>query len=275
MDYEVSQGGATFAVTQPRHPQSYRVICLNGSVVEFDTRIDGELFNIHSVQPLGERILLTCSRSHFSAKGDHERNGRIYTREGVLVDEILLGDGIQDVQTTADGKIWVSYFDEGIFGNFGWAEPLGGSGLVVWQQDGTRLREFEATDGLEPIYDCYAMNVLTDQDAWICYYSEFPLVNLLDGRPRKYWNAPATGSAVFAVGEGHCLFQGGYHQRDSYILAELGKGREPRVLRHFELYDEAGTGLTASRATARADVIYLLSGSKLYSVDIATSFAAV
>lgn len=38
-----------------------------------------------------------------------------------------------------DGRIVTSYFDEGIFGNFGWDQPLGASGLVVWDEQGRVL----------------------------------------------------------------------------------------------------------------------------------------
>ena len=78
------------------------------------------------------------------AKADYDKNGRIYTNKGKFVRDILLGDGIQTVQATSEGVIWTSYFDEGIFGNYGWDNPLGSSGLVAWdaQETGcTSLRQ--------------------------------------------------------------------------------------------------------------------------------------
>ena len=51
-------------------------------------------------------------------------------RAGELRRQFVLGDGIKHVQTTAAGDIWVGYFDEGVYGNYGWgndpdSEPIG------------------------------------------------------------------------------------------------------------------------------------------------------
>jgi hypothetical protein len=45
-----------------------------------------------------------------------DQNGRILRRG-------CLGDGIKHLQVAADGTIWAGYFDEGVFGNFGWGGP--------------------------------------------------------------------------------------------------------------------------------------------------------
>jgi hypothetical protein len=73
------------------------------------------------VQPLPEHeILVVATRANRNADGSHDLNGRVFGADGELRREFLLGDGIADVQTTADGQVWVSYFDEGIYGNLGW-----------------------------------------------------------------------------------------------------------------------------------------------------------
>jgi hypothetical protein len=55
---------------------------------------------------------------------------------GTLIKEILLGDGIKDMKVTDKEVIWTSYFDEGVFENYGWDEPIGSCGLPAWNQDG-------------------------------------------------------------------------------------------------------------------------------------------
>jgi hypothetical protein len=59
------------------------------------------------VQPLGEGWLL-----------GETRGGRtdVYDRAGRLQRTLDLGDASEDLQTTPNGKIWVSYFDEGVYG---------------------------------------------------------------------------------------------------------------------------------------------------------------
>ena len=53
---------------------------------------------------------------------------------GSVVAEGTLGDGINHLLTTPSGAIWVGYFDEGVFGSFGWGgpgpPPIGQPGIV-------------------------------------------------------------------------------------------------------------------------------------------------
>src|SRR5271156_674167 len=109
LDSQIHQpGGATFAKTIPDEPQRYRVVGLSGSDPVLDVVIDDERFNIHDVQPLPGELLLACHRSYFKGPRNFEKNGRVYTRSGTFVREILLGDGIQAVQATSEGVIWTS-----------------------------------------------------------------------------------------------------------------------------------------------------------------------
>jgi hypothetical protein len=110
IDYRVERpGGASFAKTVPEQPQRYRVVGLSGCDPVLDVVIEEERFNIHDVQPLPEGLLLVCSRSYFRGPDDFEKNGRVYTRSGKFIREILLGDGIQTAQATSQGLIWTSF----------------------------------------------------------------------------------------------------------------------------------------------------------------------
>lgn len=57
-----------------------------------------------------------------------ERNARRYNRDGQLIDAFTLGDGINHVQIDDNDTIWLGYFDECVFGNFGWEQPMGNDG---------------------------------------------------------------------------------------------------------------------------------------------------
>ncbi len=105
---------------------------------------------------------------------DVERNARRYNPNGQLVDAFTLGDGIQQVQIDESDTIWVSYFDEGIFGNFGWDDPLGSDGVVAYTIHGKRL--WGASNF--GIVDCYALNVVSSQEVYFYYYDDFYLVKL-------------------------------------------------------------------------------------------------
>jgi hypothetical protein len=269
LDYRIEEpGGPSFPKTIPCKPQRYRVVGLSGSEPVLDVVIEREQFNIHFVQPLIDELLLVCARSHYRGPRSSEKNGRVYTRDGRLAREILLGDGIQSVQTTAGGVIWTSFFDEGVFGNFGWQNPVGASGLVAWDAAGTRLYEFQPAAGLDSICDCYALNVESEDDVWCYYYTEFPLVHLRRREIASVWRMPVKGSGAFAVGHGHALFRGGYDDQDTYKLFSLGPGGKGKPVATIELRGRKGRKLVASRVAARADAIHLVSGDDLYRVDV-------
>jgi hypothetical protein len=222
---------------------------LSGSQIVLDVMIEGERFNIHDVQPLPGELLLACARSHYKGPDDFEKNGRIYTRGGRFAREILLGDGVQSVQATSSGVIWTSYFDEGVFGNYGWQSPVGASGLVAWDTDGNKLYEFEPRNGLDSICDCYALNVESEEDIWLYYYTEFPLVRLRRREIESVWKMPLGGSSAFAISAGHALFRGGYKDRDTYQLFSLGRSRKPELLSKIDLRDKSGRKLVAGRVS--------------------------
>jgi hypothetical protein len=272
LDYRIEgPGGASFAKTVPDQPQRYRIVGLSGPQSVLDVVIEGERFNIHDVQPLVGELLLVCRRSYYRGPEDFEKNGRVYTRDGKFVREILLGDGIQSVQATSQGVIWASYFDEGVFGNYGWERPVGASGLVAWDSAGNQLYEFVPRPGMGSICDCYALNVESEDDVWFYYYTDFPLVRLHCRQIEGVWQMPLGGSDAFAVSARHALFRGGYRDRDTYLLFSLDPDREPRLMAEIQLRGADGSKLVPARAVGRADAIHMVSDGFLYRIDAQTA----
>jgi hypothetical protein len=272
LDYRIERPGfASFAKTVPEQPQRYRLIALLGPMPVLDIVVEGERFNIHSIQPLVDELLLVCARSYYKGPNDFEKNGRVYTRDGKFAREILLGDGIQSVQATSNGVIWTSYFDEGVFGNYGWKNPVGASGLVAWDSAGDKLYEFEPIAGLDSICDCYALNVASEDDVWLYYYTEFPLVRLHRRKVKSVWTMPLSGSGAFAVSEEFALFRGGYREGDTYQLFSLGREGKAKLVAKIELRDGNGNRLVANRVVGRADDIHLVSDGFLYRIDVWTA----
>ena len=79
--------------------------------------------------PAGEHFLLLGARCAYRENGP-DPNAWIVSRDGAVLSRFCLGDGIQDRVVKKDGTIITSYFDEGVFGNYGWDEPLGDCGPV-------------------------------------------------------------------------------------------------------------------------------------------------
>jgi hypothetical protein len=146
------------------------------------------------------------------------------------VREFCLGDGIQHVQIDRLGRIWVGYFDEGVFGNFGWgisgaSQPLGAAGLVCYDQYGRATWEYSPSDGLEYIADCYALNV-AEEYVWACYYTDFPIIRIDPQGRVDGWRTDLSGPRELAVEGTSVLSFGGYSgHRTDCVLLRLGKDR--------------------------------------------------
>ncbi len=216
--------------------------------------------NYHAVQPLGDGGWLLV---RLRAEDDRDENAHVYDSAGRHLRSFHAGDGIRDVQATRGGDIWVSYFDEGVFSGMG----LGGSGLVRLDvRGGCTLRFPGFYGGVPPdIVDCYALNVVSDREAWLYYYTDFPLVRLVDGRVDGVWpDAPVKGSPAFAVGADVVLFAGGYDCPDSLILARLGHECGLELI----ATDEAGRPLEGFSAIGRRDRLFLWTEEALLVVEV-------
>jgi hypothetical protein len=190
--------------------------------------------NYHSIESLGDgKFILTCHRA--VAGRD---NGFIYDANGQVISSLFLGDGIEDVQSTPDGQtIWVSYFDEGVFGD----SDMGQEGLVALKQDGTLVHRFatalrnENPLNVPDICDCYALNVATDKDTFLYYYTDFPLVRITERVVTGIWRdlkskggREIQGSHAFAVNSERALFGGGYSVNDRLHLYSLNGYNVPQ-----------------------------------------------
>lgn len=178
-------------------------------------------FNYHYIQSLGEDFLLVGARCYYQ-EGNPEKNGLIIGRDVVVKNRICLGDGIQNCVVKSDGTIITGYFDEGVFGNCGWDEPIGCSGLIAWDQDGNILWENENYG----IIDCYAISLDQLENLWFYYYDTFDLVKT-DFVKEEEFQVPISGSGAFAVHPSgqSVLFQGGYGKERKFFSFVKQKGR--------------------------------------------------
>ncbi|WP_172195009.1 hypothetical protein [Saccharibacillus qingshengii] len=234
---------------------------LHGSQVR-ETIIEGENFNYHYLQPLGDDLLLVGARCTYYGRDRYDLNAAVFNREGQPLRRFLLGDGIQNVQTTAGGLIWTSFFDEGVFGNYGWSRPVGESGLIAWDSAGIRV----FTNSEADIADCYALNVVSDEEVWFYYYTNFKLCRLSGpaAQPKvSFLDPQLAGSAVFAVHGGRVLLDNGYGKHDEYTLMQ----QSAESLIHMETLiftDPDGRRLESPRSDARGAKLLLMEDMKLY-----------
>ncbi|RKH45065.1 hypothetical protein D7Y23_26540 [Corallococcus sp. AB050B] len=230
------------------------------------------------VQPLPDgEVLLVNARCRYLSEKQHERNAHVYSPEGLLLRELTLGDGIADVQTTLDGQVWVSYFDEGVFGNRGWGgegpqRPIGEDGLVRFdalgqrQESGVRM----ALPGEQIIADCYALNVASEQETWFYSYTDFPLVRMRPGQRSTVWQSPVRGAHAIVVSGTHVLFGGGYDAASELQLFTLYDRGHQRLgpLARVVLTDETGRAWQPSWLKGRGAWLHGAEGTRHFRVHM-------
>lgn len=249
-------------------PHDFRILRYGGSdMIRY--ALQEQRWNFHHVQPLPpDELLLVGARSRRYTDGTFDRNAKVFAPDGVLKREFLLGDGIKEIQATGDGRIWVCYYDEGIFGNFGWKKPVGASGFVQWDRQGKRLYEFVSPNGFSPPADGYALNVPSDTEMWCCYYTDFPLVRMCSENIDAVWRSPVHGSDGFAIWRDYVLFRGGYINRDQFFLLQIGNDGNLQHRLTFRIADERGNTLEIVRISARGNQIFVLVEQQVFRLEV-------
>ncbi|MEM7593555.1 MAG: hypothetical protein AAF383_18920 [Cyanobacteria bacterium P01_A01_bin.83] len=257
-------GAATFTKSKSKNTKLYNLYLEIDNTLVLIGTIE-EKHNISYFQFLSNHeILLVCSLSRYKSSTNFEKNGRIYSNEGEYKREILLGDGIADVQVSEGGIIWTSYFDEGVFGNRGWNDPIGKNGLVAWNSMGEKIYEFYHNAEIGQICDCYALNVISAREVWLYYYTEFPLVKLKNYKIQDYWFVPIKGSSAFAIYRNFALFNGGYQERENFYLVKLEKNHQAKIISQIKLKNIS----EISYISARRDTLYFLSNQKIFQLSV-------
>jgi hypothetical protein len=196
------------------------------------------------------------------------RGGRavIYDEHGQVRGEMDLGDANEDLQTTSDGRIWVSYFDEGVFGG-----GIGSAGMVCFDETGTpifKYAEFAERHNLPPIFDCYAMNVVNGDEVWLSYYSAFPLVCIKHFELDRAWMEFGCLEGAFALVNGGIISSKCYtrvHNEPTQLFRWTLVNASQRE--DLKPLDEFGNVIGSPfEVAARAGSLYLRTDSALYQM---------
>lgn len=236
-------------------------------------RVDGlELAHV-TVQPMPDgETLIVGARAMWRPDGA-DQNAVIIDGDGRRRAGATFGDGIEHVQTTSSGKIWVGYFDEGVFGNNGWGSPgpapLGHTGLVRYSASLTPEWSFQsgAADTWGSVDDCYALN-LAGETAWTCYYSGFPIVRIEDGDVNG-WQNSVRGVKALATDGDRVLIAGGYRpDRDRVVAVRIDGGRLVPEL-DSRLVLPGGDRLPATASiVGRGDSLFVVADGASYRLSV-------
>ncbi|MFD1537449.1 hypothetical protein [Nonomuraea guangzhouensis] len=222
----ISPGGASFPDSRTAALVSVHVATYRPHLARTVPIAEQSLAHSH-VQPLPDGgVLLVGARCRWR-NGAAESNAAVYDADGKLLREGVFGDGIADVQTTLSGDIWVSYFDEGVFGNFGWGEagtpaPIGSPGLIRFRSDLGLAWRYPYDGEFGAISDCYALNV-TGDEAWAYYYTDFPIVRVRAAAIAG-WPTEVRGAHALVVVDDRVALVGGYNEHRHRVISGSIRG---------------------------------------------------
>jgi hypothetical protein len=176
-----------------------------------------------------------------------------------------LEDGIKDVQTTQGGKIWVRYFDEGVYGG-----GAGQHGVICFDSSGRsvfRYSEFAEQLGLPSIDDCYAMKVASEDEVWLSYYSDFPLVAERMFQLEQIWKEFGCMASGFGLFSGYVFSPKCYTQAQPNAELLRRTISEPSQIERLEAIDDTGKKIEGHfRVAARGSRLYLYNHVALYDL---------
>ena len=269
----LSPGGASFPDPGAARPVPAR-ITVHAPRLAAVVQIPALTLAHITVQPMpGNRFLIAGARCRWHPDGP-DRNAVLYDARGQVLSEHVLGDGLAQVQASSTGEIWAGYFDEGIYGNYGWSEhdtqlPIGRYGIMqfspdlepAWHPDYDAIRPWGVID------ECSALNV-SDTGTWLSYDADYPVVRIQDGTVTGWHNDVKGIRALAVVGSRVTLFGGGRADRDRLAIAEL-TGDRARLDCEYRIVLADGQSLEPGiEVIGRGPHLHFLTDIGWYQLDI-------
>jgi hypothetical protein len=200
-----------------------------------------------------------------------DENAHVFAANGDHVRSFFAGDGIQIALIDSRSRVWIGYFDEGIFGAFNPRPPQGDrsydygpSGLVRLDDRGGIEFAYNRRFPDRSISDIYALTLDDDGRAWFCPYTDFFLASVTDDPvdfvlPR----APTEGASALSIGPDYFAFFGGF--RRSSMVAVVN--RKSLRLRLVQLRNPDGTTLSPPLIATRGARAIAVAQNRLFGLD--------
>lgn len=111
--------------------------------IDFDF---SSVIGIYYIEKVESNYLIANPRCWYEGNGHISTNVHLIDTNGYVINKPVYGDGISDIKYIGSERIVVSYFDEGIFGNYGFGDlgdsipPIGRHGLQVFNINGDKIK---------------------------------------------------------------------------------------------------------------------------------------
>ena len=245
----------------------------DGHVWSETIAIKGLNFAAHYADRFSDgRLVLAYERTSRRSSTDFELNGVIYDPQSSQTTYFLAGDGIASLAIDAKDQIWISYYDEGVFGNYGWSfgqqSPVnpGSGGLSCFDAEGQLLWRFNQ-DGPGGIDDCYALNV-SDKNIWAYYYSDFNLASIDAKFTVAEMKIELAGSHAFAINRKMVVFAGGYHDKPDMFYHANRQPNSIGPLRKIRLSVADGKVSDSDRIIGRGSILHCFTNKNWFAFDL-------
>jgi hypothetical protein len=184
-------------------------------------------FSITCAYPLVRWIDNNCFLIADARNDGKTDNVFILNLDGTLLNSFNCGDGIEDIVISNEG-IWISYFDEGVFGR-----GISTEGLVLFSHEGTPLFRYHSDLLDRPtIVDCYAICKGKSASLWLFPYIDFPLLNVNPTkRTIESYKVPKVlhGSNGVCVRGKFAYFYDRYNSKGELYSWEIGKSHSQLI----------------------------------------------
>lgn len=219
-----------------------------------------------------------------------EPNARVFAPDGALLARFTLGDGIEHIAIDSADRIWVGWFDEGMFGK-GWSVPgmewpPSSNGVACFAPDGSVVDVPLWPKDAGIIADCYALTP-AGSGVWTSPYMDFPLVRFVPGKPARWWRSELAGPKAIAVDGTHAIVAGGYRDDAArlalVLLEEPGTGEAAVPLATWRMplrpaasaqNDWAPVWEPPSLLAGRGDTLHLVDDGRWHQWQVADALAA-
>jgi hypothetical protein len=213
-----------------------------------------------------------------SSRALDEAKARILAAQGDELARIRVGDGIQHLKIDGRGRVWVGWFDEGVFGNDGWRVPghewpPSSYGLAAFDDAGVLVAHATDAPTYGGIADCYALNV-TAERAWACTYTEFPILECTSEGGSRWWTTELSGPSAIAVDPPYVLAAGGYAENGNRLVLVRLDREQGETVSEWRLPIDLDGPNTANFIDGRGDQLHVVRAGSWYRWRIADFLAA-
>jgi len=268
--YEQPPGGASFPRTVPGARPVVALASYTGTDVIPATVVHVPALPVAypHVDVLADGSFLVVGARCRWAEPGPELNALVIGQDGRVLRRGCLGDGIEHLQVAGDGTIWAGYFDEGVFGNFGWGgpgpAPLGAGGIAAWSPDFDKTWELDPEEGL--VADCYALNV-GPGEVLACPYTDFPVVRI-EGRQVTVVPTSGVSGPAGIIARGDQVGVVGTYRDPSLLIVGAIRDGAFRESERAHLWAPDGVPLPKARVHCQGSAAHFFAGGKWYSFDL-------